>query len=266
MKRLSLRSWMLLPSILITFYSIGCSTNRDLGSDEFSNRTTRVAKRSVEEILSSIKAFSKVATERANSSSTSIPASRLKMAEFLSELKAVAPKKTNDETLRLSLGSWQEIWSDEQNPTPPGQKILKPNVYQVLREDGVGFNFGMRSISLPNGAQIVATSVIQLAFESVPESGNTKVTFLKTFSKVGGLETESSLAALAQGLLDGSRVNSTPTGYKQDEERRFPRGPIGAVGTLETVYIDEDIRIVQGPNPFSNVVDTFVLVRTDIPQ
>lgn len=266
MKRLWIQSKVLLSAILVSISVFGCSVHREETSEAKNVRGTGSSVRPLEEILSSIIAFSKIATERANSNSQSIPGSRLKMAEFIKELKEVAPKKSYEETLRLTLGSWQEIWSDEQNPLPPGQKILRPNVYQVLREDGVGFNFGVRSISLPNGAQILATSVIQLAFEAAPESVETKVTFLKTFSKAGGLESESSLAALAEGLLDGSRVNDRPNGYKQDEERRFPRGPVGATGTLETVYIDENLRIVQGPNPFSKVVDTFILVRNDSPE
>jgi len=222
------------------------------------------SKRTTEEIIDSIKAFSKMATERALNNSATIPASRLRMSDFISELKDVAPKKTFEESLVLSQGSWQEIWSDAQNPLPPGQRILKPRVYQVVRDDGIGFNFGIREILLPNGAKIIATSAIQIELEAQKELGETKVTFLKTFSKQGDLSEEPSLAELAQGLWDGSRVNEND--FKQDEDRRFPRGPVGAVGSLETIYVDENFRIVQGPNPFSKVVDTFVLVKTDIPQ
>ncbi len=264
---LVLRRWALVVLASCTGLLASSCRNSDISESEaLSQSPLGQAKRSVEEIIGSIKAFSKIATERAASNSATIPASRLKMADFISELKEASAKKSFDEVLRLSKGSWQEIWSDEQNPLPPSQRILKPKVYQVLRSDGIGFNFGVREIALPNGAKIIATSAIQLQVEAQEELGRTKVTFLKTFSKQGDLSEEASLAALAEGLLDGSRVNGNAGGFKQDEERRFPRGPVGAEGTLETIYIDENFRISQGPNPYSKVVDTFILVKTDIPQ
>ncbi len=258
-------SFLLLAS-LAGFLAISCRNSDISESEALSQRPLGRTQRSVEDIIGSIKAFSKVATERAASNSATIPASRLRMADFISELKEASPKKPFEEELRLSQGSWRQIWSDDQNPIPPGQKIIKSKVYQVIRSDGFGFNFGIRAITLPNGAEIIATSAIQLHLEAERQLGLLKVTFLKTFSKQGDLSEEPSLAELAQGLLDGTRVNDNANGFKQDEERRFPRGPVGAVGTLETIYIDETFRIAQGPNPYSKVVDTFILVKSDVPQ
>lgn len=262
MRRLS----FLLLATLISSLVSSCRNSDVSESESISQRPIGRAKRSVEEIIGSIKAFSKVATERAASNSATIPASRRRMADFISELKEATTKKPFDEELRLSQGSWQQIWSDAQNPIPPGQSFLMTKVYQVIRSDGFGFNFGIRTITLPNGAEMIATSAILLQLQAERELGLVKVTFLKTFSKQGDLSEEPSLAELAQGLLDGARVNGNVNGFKQDVERRFPRGPVGAVGTLDTIYIDENFRIAQGPNPYSKVVDTFILVKIDIPQ
>lgn len=260
----SFRPIVVLALSLTSIFFLSCSTRNNLNSEALSGKQAR-SKRSPEAIIASIKALAKSATERAQKDGgVSIPASRLKFAEFISDLKEASPKKPFEETLRLKVGSWQEIWSDEQNPTPPNQKILKPQVYQVIREDGVGFNFGVRSIAIPNGPTVLGTAGIQLKTEALPESEEVKVTFIKTFSKKGDLSQEASFTELAQGLLDGSRINAED--FKIEEERKFPRGPVGAVGFLKTVYIDDNFRIDQGPNPFSKVVDTFILVRTDRPQ
>ena len=198
-----------------------------------------------------ILALSKVATERRMEDELSIPKSRLRMAGLISDLQQLAPSMTFAKKLEMSAGVWQEVWSDEQNPLPPGFKILRPQVFQVVLPDGVGFNIGVRSA--PFG---IATAFIKLQATADLEKERTNVEFLKTYSKPGDLTSEKSLAELVQGILDGSRTDVTVL-----PDSPFPRGPIGAKGTLETVYVDEDLRIVRGPNVYNNVVDTFVLKR-----
>jgi hypothetical protein len=215
----------------------------------------------LKELKSSILAFSKVATDRANEDELTIPASRLYMASLIQDLKKIAPAASFAEKQKLSIGAWQEVWSDARNPNPPGQKILRPNVFQVLFEDGKGFNFGVRSITLPTGAEVIATSVIELSFEKDATKEQLNVTFEKTYTKPGNLSAEASILDLAKSVKEGTRPD-----VGADPERRFPRGPVGAKGPLELVYVDEEIRISQGANVFSGVVDTFVLTRVEDPS
>ena len=238
------------------------AVSQQLQSPDFSAKGSAKRKTErLEELKSSIFAFSKLATERANADELSIPGSRLYMASLIKDLNQVAPAVTFAEKQKLSVGAWQEVWSDARNPSPPGQKILRPNVFQVLFEDGKGFNFGVRSIKLPTGAEVIATSVIELSFEKDSKKDQLNVTFDKTYTKQGDLSSEASILDLAKGVKEGTRADVVA-----DPERRFPRGPVGAKGPLELVYVDEEIRISQGANPFSGVVDTFVLKRLEEPK
>ena len=259
----------LLNSALLAVVAVGCSqfgsgsqkqaasqSKSTDGVDKFSKEGyALVQAERVAELKASIISFSKLATELASEDETKIPGLRLYMSSLIEQLKKVAPAKSFDERKQLSLGAWQEVWSDARNPNPPGQKILRPNVFQVLYSDGVGFNFGVRSIALPSGEVVIATSVIELSFEKDAVKDELNVTFQKTFTKAGDLSKES-IAQLAQDIKDGKRADVV-----QDPERRFPRGPVGAKGPLDLVYVDDEIRISQGANPYSKVVDTFVLIR-----
>jgi hypothetical protein len=239
-------------------FSVSCGKNKSTSTTDSMNRlplsAEEYAQAKVQKISAAkdtIIAFAKLATERRMESELSIPQSRLRMAGLISDLQQLAPSMTFEKKLEMSKGVWQEVWSDEQNPLPPGFKILRPQVFQVVLPDGVGFNIGVRSA--PFG---IATAFIKLQATADLEKERTNVEFLKTYSKPGDLASEKSLSELVAGILDGSRTDVTVL-----PDSPFPRGPIGAKGTLETVYVDEDIRIVRGPNVYNNVVDTFVLKR-----
>jgi hypothetical protein len=227
--------------------TVDSTTRLPLSPEEYATaKTLRIAA-----AKDAIFAFSKLATERRMEDELSIPKSRLRMATLISDLQQLAPSMTFAKKLEMTVGVWQEVWSDEQNPLPPGFKILRPQVFQVVRPDGVGFNIGVRSA--PFG---IGTAFIKLEASADLEKERTNVVFLKTYSKPGDLTSEKSLAELVQGILDESRPDVTVL-----PDSPFPRGPVGAKGTLETVYVDDDIRIVRGPNVYNNVVDTFVLKR-----
>lgn len=210
-------------------------------------------KERLKEAKDAILAFATVATERRMESEVTIPKSRLRMAELIRNLQKLAPSSTFEQRFQKTIGVWQEVWSDEQNPLPPGFKILRPQVFQVIRADGIGFNIGVRAT--PFG---IGTAFIKLRASADAEKQRTNVEFLKTYSKVGDLATEPSLPALVQDILDNTRADITEL-----PDSPFPRGPIGAKGTLDTVYVDDELRIVRGPNSYSDVVDTFILKRIE---
>ena len=172
---------------------------------------------------------------------------------------------------QLTVGSWREVWASEENDEVlPG--FIQPTpgqVYQVIKEDGVGFNIGVNRVGFgPVGAN--GTFFIELTTQSDFENELTLVEFINTYQKLGTIDNEPSLAALVGGILDGSRVRNGLFGrgdiFQGDQSRTFPNGPIGAKGTLKTIYIDADLRIVEGPNAFQpEVTDYFVLVRQDTP-
>ena len=102
----SFRPIVVLALSLTSIFSLSCSNRYNLDSAALSGKHSSRSKRSPEEIIASIKALAKSATERAQKDGgVSIPASRIKFAEFISELKEASPKKPFEEILRLKVGS-----------------------------------------------------------------------------------------------------------------------------------------------------------------
>ncbi len=183
------------------------------------------------------------------------------LQNYFDDFSALGQETPFTEKAELTIGSWREIWSSEENPTPPTLKQVKGQVYQIIREDGIGFNIGVRSLELPNSRPLLLTAFIKLAASFDGETELTNVEFLKTYRKQGDLSTEVSLADLVDGILSGTRPD-----VEEQPEERFPNGPVGAKGSIRTVYVDEDIRIGAAPNAFQpEVTDYFVLQRQDVP-
>lgn len=166
------------------------------------------------------------------------------------------------EKLEKILGPWRQVWSTFENPNPAPLPEDPQNVYQVILESGRALNIGQRS--LPNGKPVISMIGIDIKtrVEQKTESGSDKdarsivdVEFKNVFALEGGIEEyKKNLTDFALKVLDGKLGNKVPSG-------NFPRGPIGAKGYLESIYVDDDIRIDIGSNPFTGGLDYYVLER-----
>lgn len=132
----------------------------------------------------------------------------------------------------LLAGAWREIWTDQPYPMNGVSSMDYRQIYQVVSPWGHYWNlsdsklFGfipttgaLRGKYALNGTQI-------------------EVEFTTVGFRFGHLDKNADLVELAQNL-EAKKVGVTgiPGGGMA------PRGPVGIQGSLETLYVDEDLRI-----------------------
>ena len=181
------------------------------------------------------------------------PKIREQLRLLTSELVALAGPVNEERWIQYSPGSWRQIWSDEADNTGAGApKRDLSQIYQIISEQGWGFNFGVRQISENNNVTFALAVVASV-------SGNVQTTEItNAYSRSGGLEDTTDLLALAEGIR-----NKENTGFVERDAGRFPRGPIGAKGELTILFLDQDLKIGTAPNVYTGVVEMFVLKRID---
>lgn len=178
---------------------------------------------------------------------------RAQLEGFVQRLKAVAPPVTEERIVQFSPGGWQQIWSDEQNMDPPGapKRDLR-QIYQVVNGAGWGFNFGLRELA-PNQYTTFALQVVASV------SGDLQTTEItKAFSNSRRLENGEDLIQLSNSIYAGNSE------FVERNAGRFPRGPIGAKGVLQLLFIDEELKIGTSPNVYNGKIEMFVMERTSM--
>ena len=195
----------------------------------------------------------------------------------ISKLQAASPKLTEDEKLARTKGAWHQVWSDEENPQvqqQPGVTAIEQQVYQVVLDNGVGFNFGLREgpFGPPggDGKPSQGKAIFIIRFEVSGGAASKIVTFTNTYARPGtfaNLEPLETLAASIDGCAKSADATAclAPLRIQERQAGRFPRGPIGSQSPLLTDYIDGDFRVVTVPNSVTNRLDLFILERTKAP-
>ncbi len=177
---------------------------------------------------------------------------RAQLEALMLQLKAIAPKVTEERIVQFSPGGWRQIWSDEQNMDTPGApKRDLGQIYQVVNAGGWGFNFGVREVA-PNQFVTFALAVVASV------SGDQQTTEItKAYINPRGLVAGESLIDMANTIHDGSNSE-----FQERNAGRFPKGPIGAKGVLQLHFIDEDLKLGTSPNVYNGKIELFVMERT----
>ena len=174
----------------------------------------------------------------------------------LAALKTLQGPVTEAEKLNRSVGVWNQLWSDEENPQviqPPGVTNVESQVYQVILDDNTGYNFGLRNGPFGEGLFIIR-------FDVTDGTDSKVVTFTNTYFRQGKFAYGENLVQLAKNIGAGTAANVV-----ERQAPKFPRGPIGSQSPLFTDYIDVDFRIVTVPNSVTKHLDMFVLEKTYTP-
>lgn len=137
--------------------------------------------------------------------------------------------------LPLVAGAWRQMWSDFPYQMNPILRSDAAQVYQVVSADGYYYNLGdNRAFGF-----LGLTGVLRGAYE--PDGSRLRIGFTDVGYRLGLLRDDEDLAQFANDLESGCRgYFGIPGGG------RAPRGPVGIRGTLETVYVDADLRIDRG--------------------
>jgi hypothetical protein len=108
-------------------------------------------------------------------------------------------------------------------------------VYQVVSASGHYWNIGDEKAL----GFVGLTGVLRGAF--TPSGTKINLQFTNIGFRFGRLSKDDDLVSLADGLESGDRFYlPIPGGGKA------PKGPVGIKGTLETLYVDADLRVDQG--------------------
>lgn len=166
--------------------------------------------------------------------------------ELIKETGATTP----EDVANFGGGSWQQIWSDENNPEPPGFTRVWPQIFQVVTPFGYGYNFGVRIA--PNGAAITFILRVKVAVDGT----NANVEITDAFSRLGQLQSGEDLYSLALAIEAGAAP-----GVEKRDLGKFPRGPIGAKGIFQTVFVDDTLKLGIADNTYTGIPEFYVLER-----
>lgn len=144
-------------------------------------------------------------------------------------------KKSAASKLPLVAGAWRQIWSDFPYPMSFFVKMDRRQVYQVVSTDGHYYNLGdQRSFLI-----FPTTGVLRGKYELAGDRLN--VQFTRVGFRFGKLDRDDDLEVYADDVERGAKsIFGIPGGG------RAPKGPVGIKGTLETLYVDADLRIERG--------------------
>jgi hypothetical protein len=135
--------------------------------------------------------------------------------------------------LPLVQGAWRQLWSDYPYPMTPLIKMDPTQIYQVVDADGHYWNIGdQRAIGF-----LGMTGLLRGAF--VANGTRIDLKFTNLGFRLGRLGRNENLVNLADSIETGERFYFPLTG-------QAPQGPVGIEGTLETVYVDADLRVEIG--------------------
>jgi hypothetical protein len=159
-----------------------------------------------------------------------------------------------EDSLDKKLGAWKQLWTDDADDLRANnsfQKTDRRRTYQVVFPNGLFYNltevktpFGRFSGFL-RGEYQQQTDVLTLEF--------TKIRL-----KRGNLGEEKDIRQLTLDFEEGKLKNTFKIPFGSD---KYTNGPVGAKGTIKTIYIDGDLRIDVGANDADGVMDLFILRR-----
>jgi hypothetical protein len=203
--------------------------------------STSIEKAKIQKLKAEIIHIAKSATAKFARQNEFDPKTRKKLDPLVQALAATAKPKTVQEQLVASVGSWKNLWSDL-----PYTTAIANQIYQVVFPTGYYYNVskyvtdkGEVYTSLIRGAYTLKDKDFEIAF--------TKAVKSKGYPPKGtDLYRQAMLAEL--GLYDDNVDQENSQG-------------LGRPGTLTTLYIDNDIRVIGGELRENGVTDSlFILV------
>ena len=178
---------------------------------------------------------------------------RAEIDALILELSRSLPPITAQTWTKYAVGSWKQLWADEQNNSTPDIDRNFDRIYQYVSPTGLAVNLGQRT--LPSGERV--TFALKARGVVTVNVQNTKI--LEGFFKKTPLLSSMSIPFLANDILSNSYSIFTP--IKLGE---FPRGPVNAESNLTFSYLDEDLKIGTAPNVYTGANEMFILVRENI--
>ncbi|MBQ46191.1 MAG: hypothetical protein CMP10_01620 [Zetaproteobacteria bacterium] len=176
---------------------------------------------------------------------------RGKLDPLVKALKAKGDQSVQ-ERVEGKIGSWQQLWTDDSDDTRPNNffsQIDRSRTFQVVDPNGFFYNVS----EMKTAIKLRLTVFLRGTYAKQGEGISIKFT---------------NIDIKALGTKD-----ITDTTYKlENKEEKFfaatrfseyPNGPVGAEGYIDTVYVDDEMRVDYGYNTADEVIDLFVLKRME---
>jgi hypothetical protein len=174
---------------------------------------------------------------------------RTQLAPLVEEIVA-ATNQSPDERIQGKFGTWQQLWTDDADDTRPNNfftQIDRSRTFQIV--DPKGFFYNVSEMETALNVRLTAF----LRGEYQKQGDGIKIKFTNLDIKVLGVKDP---ARVAQ-LLEAKKEKFFPA----TRFAKYPKGPVGAEGYIDTVYVDSDLRIDYGYNAADKIVDMFILQR-----
>ncbi len=174
---------------------------------------------------------------------------RAQLEPLVQQLK-MRGDQTIEERITGKYGSWRQLWTDDSDDTRPNTSLTtidRSRTFQIV--DPAGFFYNVSEIKTK--LKVRVTAFLRGVYEL--EGDGVKIKFTNLDIKALGTkritETVYKLESKTEKFFPATRFS------------KYPRGPVGAEGFIDTVYVDEDIRIDYGYNSVDKILDLFVLKR-----
>ncbi len=218
-----------LPLLVVaaTFGSAGCSAEADEAVDV---ATEELNGRLSPSELAATKARLRAMCNPNTTRTDNFADVRREVDPLVDKLARHFGKRSAASKVPLVAGAWRQIWSDYPYPMAPFVTMDLSQVYQVVSADGHYWNLGdSRAFGF-----VGITGVLRGSY--VPDGTLLRIQFTNSGFRFGRLAKGTDLVGYASDLETGERSYlGLPGG-----------GPVGISGTLETLYVDGDLRIERG--------------------
>lgn len=178
-------------------------------------------------------------------------AARSRLLPLINRLKELGgPQKVEDQ-LRLSIGGWQNLWSDL--PTF-GQNLYADSIYQAVYAEGFYYNI---SRGIEDGNEY--TDVLKGEFRVRKKKNRLSIRFTRNYVLPSWIGEQNNFVEFGNQVASGE--------FDEFDETSF-LNPFPLVKfipqTLVTEYVDADIRIISGGGGLRTKKRYFVLVPADL--
>lgn len=225
-----------IPALLLTLAlatsSLACSASSEEDVDTAEAAVTgRLSARELADTKQRLRAIANANMTRTDNAE----AVRAEVQPLVDKLARHFGARPATQKLPLVAGAWRQLWTDYPYPMTPFISMDPRQVYQVVDADGHYWNIGdQKAIGF-----IGMTGVLRGKF--TPNGPRIDLEFTNVGFRFGRLGKRTNLVELADDLESRDRFYfSLPGGG------RAPNGPVGIRGTLETLYVDADLRVERG--------------------
>lgn len=228
-----MRSWLIaVVSASALWLSSGCAVE---GAEEFSDESSDLTARLSPADLARTKAELRRIANANMTRTDNFADVRLQVEPLIAKLTKHFGVRSAASKVQLVKGAWRQIWSDYPYPMNSVSRMDLAQVYQVVSPNGYYYNLGDSTSFFLFGTTGILRGEYALAGNKL------NIRFTDVGYRFGRLSKGKDLVQLASSIESGDTSYSGIPGGG-----RAPRGPIGVSGTLETLYVDADLRIEQG--------------------